>query len=306
MLILANQIRYKIEDARVPLPPELVYIGLLCAAACHSVPALKTYLYERRVLDSPMPALVFARLVDGIVQNTPKSFRRPSGWRRPLREEHASAVMLGFPDAPVHEPYDLSSCVPRESWPCMDRWVRALARYKFLPQLRLEWALWLESPLRTSPQSCLVPAKAAGPPTAAIINEDREPMRRLHEAGMWNTRTRGDLAFVEAFRRSGGFEEAWMVLKESDFSFDLLKRRTRTALLAYPEFAAPELWTEGMRARMLNNYAAELAKIESLYGVEWVWDEQAGTGYHRISGESFLCSQDEHDNPAFSGRGEGS
>lgn len=285
MLMLANQIRYKLEDAHVLLPQELLNVGLLCAAVSHSLPALKLYLREHRRLDRPMSPTVFARVVDGIVHFVPKRFIRPTEWEPPLSEEQASAVMLGFPDAPVEAPYDLSSFVPRDSWDCMSRWLLALARYDFLHQLRIEWALWLENPLRAAPTRCA--------PTT--INSDKEVMQRLVEAAMWNTKTRGDLAFVEAFCKSGGIEEAWMVLEESAFSFELLKRRTRAALLAHPEYAAPELWTDDMKAAMLDNYAAELAKIESLYGVEWVWDEEAGTGYHHISGESFLRSFEDHD-----------
>ncbi|GME45270.1 hypothetical protein GTA08_BOTSDO12063 [Neofusicoccum parvum] len=291
MLLLAHHIRFKLEDAQVMLPWSLVAVGLLCATNCHSVPAMKLYLHAYQNLQQRMPHYLFARLLDNVA-NAPSRVVMTNASRRPWSTEHASAALLGFDDAPVDAPYDLSTFVPRDNWYCLDRWLKALAQFRSYDHLRVEWALWLENQLRLAPEPCSCPPMAVAL-NATAKNSDRAPMWRLRDAGKWDSKYRGDLMFIEAFRRVGAVEEAWMVLKESGIPFDVLKRRTQAALLAHPEYAAPELWTDDMRALMLQTYADELARIETVYGVDWVWDEQSGTGYHRLLDGSVLRSLDD-------------
>ncbi|OJD32275.1 atp-dependent dna helicase [Diplodia corticola] len=293
MLILAHAIRFKLEDAHIQLPDVLLGLGLLCAASCHSFSALRLYLHKFRALDYPIPPRLFGRVVDSLVNPAHPAVRTHTPWLRPWSDDHALAVMLGFTDAPPTPAYDLSHFLPRNQWHCMSRWLRALARLKAHDQLRTEWAMWLQDPRRNTPKECTCLGEADGP-SAAMLNRERKPMWRLRDAGLWNTATRGDLALLEAFRKSGCVEEAWSVLAASDVPFEVLSRETRSALSARPEFAPPRLWTDEMRAALLQRYADDLAEIEAVFEVEWVWDEESGTGHHRLaSGGSWFAEMED-------------
>ncbi|KAL1633549.1 hypothetical protein SLS58_011064 [Diplodia intermedia] len=286
MLSLAHEIRFKLEDAKIPLPAGLLDLGLLCAAHCYSFASLKLYLREYRARNYAIPPDLFNTVVELMARKATPS------WLRPWSDEHALAVMLGFTDTQPYAAYDLSVFVPQSDWYCKRCWLRALAALNAHHQLRAEWALWLQAERRQKPK-WLNPPKIVTHGSVTTLNRDHERARRLMEAGKWNTAVRGDIDFIEAFRTSGCIEEAWSVVAASDVPFDLLKWDTRRALLARPEFIPPALWTDDMRAELLEKFAADLAVIEAAFEVEWVWDEQAGMGFHRLAPGSWLAELDE-------------
>ncbi|KAL1614887.1 hypothetical protein SLS54_009441 [Diplodia seriata] len=287
MLFLAHEIRFKLEDANIPLPAGLLDMGLLCAAHCYSFASLKLFLREYRARNYAIPPELFNTVVELMARKT------RSSWLKPWSSEHALAVMLGFTDTQSHAAYDLSVFVPRErDWYCMRCWLRALADLNAHHQLRAEWAWWLQAERRQKPKGINPPMNIKHASITAL-NRNIEVARRLMAADKWNTAVRGDTDFIEAFSASGCIEEAWSVLAVSDVPFDLLKWDTRRALLARPEFIPPALWTDDMRAELLQKFAADLAEIEAAFQVEWVWDESAGMGYHSLAPGSWLAELEE-------------
>ncbi|KAB2568663.1 hypothetical protein DBV05_g12659 [Lasiodiplodia theobromae] len=301
MLALVHQIRFKLEDQKISLPDTLIGLGLLCAANNRNYPALKLYLraHRQHFPTSPIDPKIFARLIDIVSYADCTAKPRPSSWLAPWRHKHVKAVLLGFDDLTPAEraastpPFHLGALLPRDSWGCVSRWLRALARHDALPQLRRELDLWLADPSRTDPKFCHCPQQPPPGSPATKLTNDRVPMWRLNAVRRWNTRARGDLALLDAFCRVGGHagvEDAWRVFGASEeIEFGMLNRGMRAAMLAKPESIPAGKWTEEMREAVVQKYKEDLRSIEGVLGVQWVWDPRTGRGYHRIPKGSLLA-----------------
>lgn len=263
VLKLVNHIRYRMEDAKVALPESLVAMGLLSAVHSRSFPALRVWLAEHAKSKRPMATHLFNELAESL-SRPQRHIATPNVWSRLWTQEHTNTALRA-----------LAEYVPRDSHG-LAKWLRVLGRVNRVDWMRSEWHIWAASDERLSPFPLPCPVVTRGATTTPL---------QLHQEGLWNTKARGDLLFIEAFAKGGAIKEAWKVLENSNVLFHLLKPVIKKAMMAHPQFAAPNLWTEEMKdelkGKLLDECAAELAKIEVECHVKWVWDEEEGMGYHR-------------------------
>lgn len=234
------------------ITPYLLAIGIKFAARSRSLPGMKRYLKLYREMGRHMTKNLFRAIIAKFsIGNNGFGEIRNGRWNR----QDLLQVLLGFEDASPGDQHHLGLFLDRSEWTTLIAWITVLARCKASDVVWEEWLLWKQNPARWYPK-----------------------MLKVYEAATSLGVNKGDHGFIEAMADSGDIRRAWLILEDSKIPYNACKQSLRYKLVRKVQFAAS--WDEQMSIDLLNIYAAELTKMETALGVEWVslGDDQ---GYHR-------------------------
>ncbi|THW54350.1 hypothetical protein D6D20_10270 [Aureobasidium pullulans] len=244
-----NTVISRFRREGLPITRYFLAIGIKFAARSRSLPGMKRYLKLYRELGFVMPRNLFRAIIAKFsVGNNGYGEIRNGRWsRRDLLQ-----VLLGFDDTPPGEEHHLGLFLDRSEWTQLHGWMVVLSRCKATDELWKEWLLWLANPIRSK----------SGRPESANAE----------------SKLRGDYRYIEAMAEAGDTARAWTMLRDSEISFKACRTNVRRLLLRDLEHAT--LWDDQIPLDLLEQYDAELTKIERALGVEWIsmCEDQ---GYHK-------------------------
>ncbi|KAK3117881.1 hypothetical protein LTR53_000294 [Teratosphaeriaceae sp. CCFEE 6253] len=251
--------RFRVYDLRVH--PQLLSLGLKFAARTRSLRGMKRYLRDIRESGKGMTSNVFrATIAKFSIGHRGLGEISNGRWLR----SDLIQVLMGFDDCahlPPEKQYHLGTFLLRDDWQYLHGWIAALARCKHNAEIWSEWLRWKDSEAR------------------------RKPKHLASISPSVNTKTRGDYWFVEQMTYSGGLEEAWQIVEQTDTLVSTLKARIKLRLLEGLEHCPPPVWQsqcDAIQQALLQKYDAELGKIEHALGIAWMpidLDDDA-EGYH--------------------------
>ncbi|TKA68798.1 hypothetical protein B0A55_09018 [Friedmanniomyces simplex] len=261
ILSTINTIYSRYQVYNVHFHDQLLAFGLKFAARVRTVNGMKKYLRIIRERGIGMTSNVFrATIAKFSIGHRGLGEIRNGRWLR----SDLLQVLMGFDDCthlPPEQQYHLRTFLSRDDWQYLHGWIAALSRCKHVEELWWEWLVWKNSEAR------------------------RKPKKLATITPMVTTKTRGDYWFVEQMTYSGGLEEAWKIVGETETDVGLLKDRIIFALLdglQYCPESVRQTQSGSIRRHFLRKYDVELRKIERALSVAWVptdLDDEA-EGYH--------------------------
>ncbi|KAL1303681.1 hypothetical protein AAFC00_007035 [Neodothiora populina] len=250
-----NVIYRRLKYASLPVPEEILKLGLKFAARSRSLQGMKCYLREYKTSGTKMSRVVFrATIAKFSIGTRGLGEIRNGRWKR----DELLQVLLGFKDTPPQDAHHLGVFLQRADWQFLHGWLTALSRCRAVDDLWHEWQLWLACRERIFPRRLNIP-------------DPNENMTTKH---------RGDYWFVEQMTYAGDLEKAWEMLRVTGIPFARVRARVKTRLIEGAQYAI--LPTHEITDELLRKYDEELRKIEDALGVEWMCGAAGGRGrgYH--------------------------
>lgn len=249
-----SQILWRFRLAEIHVTHRLILLAVKFAARARSLDAMRKLLSLYRQRGLPMANHVFRAIIAKFsIGRRGLGEIRNGRWRR----SELLQVLTGF-ESEAHLPPDkrchLGTFLLRSDWHFLHGWIAVLARCKASDAIWDEWELWRVSEPRLRPKAL------------AIWSDNI------------NTKLRGEYWFVEQMTMSGDLEKAWRIFEETEMPLSALAAPLRGELIEGVQFASR--WTDEIRVALLEKYDAQLANIESAFGVRWEPGMVDGEGQH--------------------------
>ncbi|GAB7359799.1 hypothetical protein MBLNU230_g6968t1 [Neophaeotheca triangularis] len=255
-----TQILTRFRWAGVDGGPQLVQMGLKFAARSRQKEAMRAYLRMYKDMGGGMSSNIFRSVIAKFsIGHRGLGEIRNGRWKR----RDLMQVLVGFEEEerlPEEEKCHFGTFLQADDWQYLHGWIAVLARCKADEVIWGEWQAWKQSEARLRP-------------------------KRLASIGSHVTsKVRGDYWFLEQMTYTGDLQRAWQLFSEADLEFSKVKPKVRDKLLDGVQHAT--LWTEDVRAAMVQKWDNDLASIEGALGVRWESDERGedGEGRHVLIG----------------------